>query len=321
MAYRFRLDESIAKAVPRIARKLAEKAVDALADPADPEEAVHEARTSIKRLRGLLRILRPHLGKLDGKETRKLRALADQLSAVRDAEVVLRTLEGLWPTIEAELGAPARRARGPLFARLRRAEASIDREARLVAALRGFRKLRDRSKGWRPKHAHKNGGWAAIAKGFARIYADGRRALGRAYTTGADEDFHEWRKLVKYHGYHLQLCADVWPEELGVRQEGLERLGDLLGEDHDLVILRDTLAAAEDTFADARDRIRLFAFVAARQAKLREEARGLGERLYAEPAPRFAARVARYWRAWRAERPPRIKKSPRRQGQQDAPRG
>src|SRR5579862_1243587 len=61
-----------------------------------PEEAVHETRKAIKRLRTMLRLLEGAHGKAAvASETAALREVAAQLSGARDAEVMLATLDAL----------------------------------------------------------------------------------------------------------------------------------------------------------------------------------------------------------------------------------
>ncbi|HVW83258.1 MAG TPA: CHAD domain-containing protein, partial [Bryobacteraceae bacterium] len=64
MAYRLKEDESVPQGLRRIAREEIDSAVQELRgkDPGKRDEAIHEARKSIKKLRGLIRILMPGLG-------------------------------------------------------------------------------------------------------------------------------------------------------------------------------------------------------------------------------------------------------------------
>jgi CHAD domain-containing protein len=304
MAYRFKRGQSVARAVPRIAGQQIDKALEALAAE-DPHEAVHDARTTIKRLRGLLRLVHPWLGDRERKDTRRLRALADELGQLRDAEVLVQTFDRLWDHFEGELGTSVRRVRMRLVTRLRSVESELDRPARLQQSLRGFRKMRARVQRWVPRHARRRGGWKAIEGGLAETYAEGRRWFRRAGASNDDHAFHQWRRHVKYHGYHLQLLADLWPAELSTRGEELTRLGELLGEDHDLAVFMASLAGEPRCFDSATDRQKLFACIGARQAALRGEALPLGERLYAEKPGKFRRRMKAAWRRWWKQKPPR----------------
>ena len=62
MAFRFKLAEPFEEGCKRIAREQIERAQCQLKGSGDPVVAVHETRKSLKRLRALLRLIRPALG-------------------------------------------------------------------------------------------------------------------------------------------------------------------------------------------------------------------------------------------------------------------
>jgi CHAD domain-containing protein len=59
----------------------------------------------------------------------------------------------------------------------------------------------------------------------------------------ASENFHEWRKRVKDLSYHLQMLNPIWPEQICAAASELKELSDYLGDDHDLVLLEQAIAA------------------------------------------------------------------------------
>jgi CHAD domain-containing protein len=297
MPYQLRRDDRIRKAIPRLARKQSDKALAALADAARPHERVHEARTAVKKLRALLRLVKPRLGGTYHRENARLRRLGKALSELRDAEVMISTFEGLFDRFEEQLGPPLRRVRTRLDTRLRGVESRIDLAARLRDADRGFRKTRRRARHWAPC----KGGWDAIAGGLSATYRWGRRAMAAAYDEGDDAAFHDWRKAVKYHGYHMQLLAGIWPVEMDGRRQAVDRLAELLGEDHDLAVFATTLRHEQRCFDSANDQQVLLGLIAERQKALRAMARPLGRRVYAERPADFTAQMHRHWKVWRRE--------------------
>jgi hypothetical protein len=76
-------------------------------------------------------------------------------------------------------------------------------------------------------------------------------------------------------------------------------LSDLLGDDHDLALLRETLQNAGPALAVEVDSV--LALLDHRRAQLQTQAMLLGERLYAEKPKAFRRRMRAYWKAWRAE--------------------
>jgi CHAD domain-containing protein len=300
VSYRLSRDVKVKKAIPRLARKQARNAAQDLRKAERPRERVHEARTAVKKLRALLRLVQPALGSVYDRENARLRRLGDKLAELRDAEVLVETFDGLFEHFEQQLGPPLRRVRTRLTTRLRGVESRLDLPARLREAERAFRKTRKRARRWRPSP----GGWKAIAGGMGGTYRWGRTALDAAYDEGDDAAFHDWRKAVKYHGYHVRLLADVWPEELNGRRDALDRLGDLLGEDHDLAVFAETLRNERRCFDNDRDQQVLLGLIAERQQALRAMARPLGRRLFAEPPAAFTRRLHSYWRLWRGPEAP-----------------
>ena len=83
----------------RIALGQLDIAISSLEHPADApvsETAVHETRKALKRLRALLSLIEPELGaERHAREDGVVRATAERLSATRDADVLLATLDAL----------------------------------------------------------------------------------------------------------------------------------------------------------------------------------------------------------------------------------
>ena len=110
------------------------------------------------------------------------------------------------------------------------------------------------------------------------------------------ERFHDWRKRVKDHRYHLELLAGLWPRQIGSRRKEVKALGGMLGDEHDLWVLQARLAS----FADDGARV-MIRSAEHRRAELRSAMRPLGQRVFAERPRALARRFEAYWRAARSE--------------------
>ena len=97
MGYAFDGDESVTDAVRRITDEQVERAVSALeqVEDHDLEATVHDCRKRAKKLRGLLRLVRPALGKAYGPANESFRDAGRELSAIRDAHATLATFDAL----------------------------------------------------------------------------------------------------------------------------------------------------------------------------------------------------------------------------------
>ena len=75
-------------------------------------------------------------------------------------------------------------------------------------------------------------------------------------------------------------------------------LADLLGDEHDLAVLQQTLDAEPERFGEERDRQDLVGLIKQSRAQLQSEAHELGARVFAERPDARAERFQRYWMVW-----------------------
>jgi CHAD domain-containing protein len=297
MSFELKTDERIPKAVRKLVCKRIDKALETLNGKTRSlsDRAIHNARRRFKEIRGTLRLVRDELGeKTFRRENHAFRDAGRPLSMVRDAKVLLDTLDGLIRHFEG-------RANPQNLARLRRIllekrratrKQVLQRDGAVPQITRSLRAARKRMKDWPLKRS----GWKAIRGGIHKAYARARQGLKDALAKRSDENFHEWRKRTKDLRYELELLQPAWPEMIEPLAAQAHRLTDLLGEDHDLCVLRGVIAD-EVTPDDSVDRELLLALIDERRALLQAEAGELGRKLYAESAPSFVTRLKEYWKA------------------------
>ncbi len=301
MAFYLREGEDMAQGVRRIACEQIDDAIDELCDRSLAQAlAVHEVRKHCKKLRGLLRLVRPCLGDVYARENAHFRDAARLLSPLRDDQSVLDAYDALMTHFAAGI---ERRAFATVRRRLtlrgkRRAGRVTDLEERFDQVRGLMEAARERVGDW----PIDGGGAAAWRGGFEQTYRRARKAMAAAYAAGTPEQFHEWRKGTKYHWYHARLLRPIWNAALGVRSDAANALGETLGAYHDLAVLRATLLDEGEGFGRARSVEMLVGLIDRRQAELVASARPLGLRLFAEKATRIAQRWVQYWDAWQEER-------------------
>src|SRR4029078_13554770 len=96
MTYRFKLQEPIGEGVRRIGLEQIEIAEAKLASKDDISASIHDARRCLKRMRALLRLIRP--GAEEGayrREAERLSGIGKLLSGARDLDVMQLTLQKL----------------------------------------------------------------------------------------------------------------------------------------------------------------------------------------------------------------------------------
>lgn len=294
MAYKLEPTEDVRDEIVRCAREQLERAAEALTEGIreDRETAVHSARKAVKKDRSLLRLAHGTMPRAQRREDdAALRAAGRMLSETRDADVLTKTVDRLAERFAGQLPKSE-------FNVLRDQLASQSRTrtqpTQAIEAAEQLRAVRSRCEGWKLTRD----GWQAIDDGLLRSYRRGRKALARARTSRSSPDLHAWRKRVKDLSYQERLLAPTCGPTVGGHADDAHRLAELLGDDHDLGMLRETLARES---IDARvDVDVLGGLIDHRRAELQAEAFWIGNRVYAERPKQFRRRIRRCWKAGRA---------------------
>jgi len=271
MAFRLKTDESFSDGIRRIVVEQLKKAADQLSNPDKVDRGVHEARKGIKKVRSVLRLLQPEMLSASSAENGQLRTLARGLSGLRDDAVMLEVFDLL------------RQQRGDRFAAIRQGLEKSQRDAKQVIDVAktfretalGLRTVRRRVENWPVPQALDD----VMASGFETTYQRGKKALRKALESPVPDHLHQLRKRVKEHRYHLSLLS-VLPEE-AKRLQDLHKLEILLGDDHNLSVLRDRLDQNTALYGDPLEAGAFLALLTRRQRQLQALALPLGRRLYA----------------------------------------
>ncbi|HSJ44006.1 MAG TPA: CHAD domain-containing protein [Euzebyales bacterium] len=306
MSYRLHRDESLPIGVRRIAHELVDECIVLLDDPGDDvEEAVHEVRKFCKKLRGLLRLVRPSLGEAYRPANVTFRDAARQISSIRDAHALLETFDDLVAALHAsgtdvrsiddrDIGGAFLEVRGGLAARASAASESVaEGDERIAAARELIVEGSDQIDAWPLSNDVE-----VLKGGLAKTYRRGRRRLRECLFHPTDERLHQWRKRAKYTWYHLRLLGDAAPSVLQPLIGRFHDLSDVLGDDHDLAVLVAVLRDQPDEFGGDEAVETTVPVVETVRKDLQQRALRLGPRLYAEQAGAFATRVVAYWSAW-----------------------
>ncbi len=208
---------------------------------ADLNIAVHEVRKSLKRLRAILRLVRPVLdSKSFQTADRAVRDLGRRLGGARDSAVLLVSFDRLadyyTPFLCAEGMQPVRdNLESQYQSAMDAFLVNIDVHS-LEEQLEGLRQRLD----------------ALDLTGFTRhmlfasvrkTYRAGRRALRALHEEPTTRHSHALRRHAKYLWFQLLLLRNWNPAVLEPVVADLDELGEVLGQDHDLAMLADTLNA------------------------------------------------------------------------------
>jgi CHAD domain-containing protein len=226
-----------------------------------------------------------------------LRDCGRRLSDARDAEVMIQTVDDLAEHYAGQLPKPTFDAvRAQLEAQAADARTSLSATGEVARELKS---LRSEVKDWRLRRT----GWAAFGDGLKRTYKRGRRAYRRAQRKPTAENFHAWRKRAKDLWYHVRVLEPVSPRTMHGYAKEAHQLSDLLGDEHDLAVLRARLVSGDA--AVATDVESVITLIDHRRDQLQAEALLVGARLYAEKPKAFRRRIRAYWDVWRSDLQPR----------------
>ena len=142
------------------------------------DEQVHSARKRCKRLRAVVRLLRGRLGDdLYRRENAAIRDAARELSAARDAQVLLETLDAVVAGSRGRVDAAALGvARQALLDDLAAQRSALDHDATSVAAAAALEVVARHSRAW-PLHELR---FDDLRPGALRVYRVGRERMWAA---------------------------------------------------------------------------------------------------------------------------------------------
>jgi len=103
MSYRWNVEESATANVRRVAMEQVDEALTAVGSKAPVAERIHEVRKRGKRIRALLRLVRPSLGKAYAAENAAVRDATRPLAPIRDARSMVDAYHGLMDRFRDEV--------------------------------------------------------------------------------------------------------------------------------------------------------------------------------------------------------------------------
>jgi CHAD domain-containing protein len=280
MSYHIARGENPASGLRRILHEQLERATNEAAGHGF--EAIHSVRKRIKKTRAVMRMAKCAIGREAFCAAKSdLRKAAYSFAEMREADAhliafdKLRNSAGVPKSVLAETRSCLARQRRRAAAGQRKRSA----EGRPILSA-----LRDRIEDL-PLARLTNKGLCATLK---KTYGKGRDCLACVREEPTAENFHSRRKHTKNLWYQARLLRELDPGPLGEICETTDRLGDCLGELHDLASLRLHLEKIEAL--PAVETKLLFALIDAREKELMAATLALGSALFARKPVRLFVR-------------------------------
>jgi CHAD domain-containing protein len=277
MAFRLTNTESLTDGIPRVLR---EELSAAIRNLKTGNAGVHEARKSIKKLRGVLRMLLPRYGSMAAHEIETLGEISRSLAAARDHAAMVEIIDVL---AERHSGAGETRSLAALRKRMAKRDAAP--QGAIEPAIENLTQVRARVAEW-PAMPDQ---FTPVMEGLRESYRKGRKALAavQAEPDPHSEAFHTLRKRVKDHWYQVRLFEGLWAA--APREPQLKELQEALGDAQNLSVLEQnaTLVPTVQRMVDST------------RTALRARSLELATDIYAEKPKEHELRVRSLWDAWR----------------------
>ncbi len=292
MTYKLEKEKSLKKNITTVASQEVDGCLTSL-ENMNIHEAVHDIRKRLKKLRALVRLVRDELGEENYKAINVYyRDLGRELADFRDLTAHIETLEvlrerygdHLYVNFFNSVIKKIEKERGEMEKELK--EKDFFQE-HLVKKLQFAQKEL-------VKWPIQENEISVILPSMKRVYKRGKNALKEASENPGMEIYHEWRKRVKYLWYQTLLLQETWPDFFSAMEAEIHELSDFLGDDHDLMVLKQRLEKDGFELDDDTQKELIHAVINEFSEHLREQALKKGALIYTEKPGDFKTRMAGY---------------------------
>lgn len=254
---------------------------------------IHEVRTNIKKIRGLLRLLRHEIGNDNFREMNNYyRELAMEVAPLRDDTSQIELLQ----EIKSKLHNPAvTKALDKIIAQHRRNRKNAFENFKQSGHAENIKQMILSLQQMMHSLNFAGDPESFILKSLQHIYKRARGAFETTELLNNDEIYHYWRKQVKYLTYHLMLLNKAWPNSIRAYISDLSLLGSTLGKLHDLNLFHEAIKNKSILIPEKQSRERLMRYLYNRRLGLRRRVQALGEQCFAESSEAFALRIFKNW--------------------------
>ncbi|CAN7243130.1 CHAD domain-containing protein [Mesorhizobium amorphae] len=258
-----------------------------------PEQGLHKCRKRLKSVRALLRLVRSGDEPFCQTENQCYKQVSALLAGPREATALIETIDRLATSFpEQSAGGGLDPVRDRLVLRQHEMHGGAGLDAAIGAAAAACREGLERVERLvlpdQPEQAAD-----ILADGARATLRRARKALDKAGSRGAADNFHDLRKAAKTHSMHLSLLGRLWPTPIKARRKAVDELGEQLGDLHDVFVMRALLDADGEPLGSPQDTKLLAKLLKRSEKSLRKTCLADAAELFGDSPKRSTKKLAR----------------------------
>jgi CHAD domain-containing protein len=294
MTYEIKTDGQIGAELRDIAREEIDGIIEALLNLnlSAVDGLTHILRKRLKILRALLSLMRVRLGrKRFQKEDACFREAGRKLGTMRDAQALLETLDRLqWRYFPHIPSTVLQSIRQRFVKDVRQCASALVEPAALATQIVSLQAGSDRTAEW-PIGDY---GWKEMRGAVDRSYRHCIKLYQRARKNRNAIRMHRWRKQTEYLLTHLRLLRRNCPVLMDDLARDYQVLCDVLGEDHDLVVLGAVLEEQSEIVLHCPNLNTFLRLIELRRGEFQDAAFDLGRRLLSDSPAAFTHKLEKH---------------------------
>ena len=285
--------EEISVATHRIIAEQYDLIISSCRNHEDPDLSVHDIRKASKRIRALLRMLKPDLPpEIYLRENTFLKEISRKLSVARNFHVFEEEFDNIVSAGIIDL--PDKTINNIKQHLKEKKEDAFD----LITGLEIFHSIAKKTEEAKERFAAVDLsmlGPHTVYKGIGKVFSWGQKQMMHSQQFPTDENLHEMRKRIKTLMYIVRLIKDVSTEFFNGYFKGLKSASVALGEDHNMAELNDYIDTVNEKLVSAEEKLEIESYISSQRQQIQLEVWPEIAKLYTGQAGEFSKRVKAYW--------------------------
>ncbi len=285
--------EEVSSASKRILNEQYDFIINSCKNTEDLDRSVHDIRKSSKRIRAVLRLLKPDLPpEVYRRETSFLKETSRKFATARNFHVFEEEFKNITSAGILKLSPDAENAiKQHLKEKKKEAFDLLIGLNMFTLIMRKTEEAKERIN----ELDYSSLGPHTVYKGIGKTFAWGQKQMMHSQQFPTDENLHEMRKRIKTLMYLVRLIKDVSPDFFNGYYKGLKSASLALGDDHNMAELTDYIDAMNDELVPVEEKQKIEVYISSQRQQIQLEVWPEIAKLYTGQAAEFSKRVKAYW--------------------------